>query len=155
MSGLFPRLGFGSCFCLLDGRSKGDTSWPFVVCIPHYNRCWSWAKVSGDTLWVLLKYLCSNWACNQSSFCLKPPTDESDGQYNTKWPISLLYVLKPLIRCIKVSLLPSPDHSRGSELEKPWERGWLLAILHIRALCRWLWLEWILQNMVRHLNLCI
>ena len=42
-----------------------------------------------------------NWACNQSSFCLRLHGDEANGQYNTKWPISLVYALKPLINAIR------------------------------------------------------
>lgn len=47
-----------------------------------------------------------NWACSQSSFGWKLHTDKSNEaiQYNTKWPISLVHVLKPLrnvIRAIK------------------------------------------------------
>ena len=40
------------------------------------------------------------WACSQSSFCLNCIQTSVMGQYNTKWSISLVYVLKPLTNLI-------------------------------------------------------
>lgn len=109
MSGLFLGLGFGSCF-LMDvvRETLPDLLLPVSLITSDVElepKCqgtlcesyWSDSAANGCYC---------NWACSKSSFCLKPLLYGSDGQYNTKWPNSLLYVLKPLIRCIKSHYLP-------------------------------------------------
>ena len=51
-----------------------------------------------------LRSVCSSsycsWACQQSFFCLQLRPDKANGQHNGKWPVSLVYVSKPLISVI-------------------------------------------------------
>ena len=54
-------------------------------------------------------YLC-RWACGQKFFCLRLHANKVNSQYNAKWPMSLFYVVKPLLTIIANSPLSQGGH---------------------------------------------